>query len=125
MCSSVGTPPPDTPTQYSVGGTLGEEDSRNGEEVFYWLTLYKDVENYCKAFEECQECSIGRETRVPLVPQLITVPAYCHGCLQEHYQGVGWVIMWCVIMLHGFRKHMHLRPRRSSSEIYWRSSTAY
>ena len=42
---------------------------------FYWPTLYKDVEDYCKACEECQKCSPGRGTRVPLVPlPIITEP---------------------------------------------------
>ena len=35
---------------------------------FYWPTQYKDVGNYCKACEECQKCSPGRETTVPLAP---------------------------------------------------------
>ena len=52
-----------------LAGHLG--DKKTAERVkkrFYWPTLYKDVENYCKACEECQKCSPGRGTRVPLVP---------------------------------------------------------
>ena len=67
-----------------LAGHLGKKTAERVKERFYCPTRYKDVENYCKACEECQKCSPGRGTRVPLVLLPImtdrSIPAYCHGC---------------------------------------------
>ena len=67
-----------------MAGHLGKKTAERVKKRFYWPTQYKDVENYCKACEECQKCSPGRGTRVPLVLLPImtdrSIPAYCHGC---------------------------------------------
>ena len=59
-----------------MAGHLGKK--KTAERVkkrFYWPTLHKDVENYCKTCEECQKYSPGRGTRVPLVPlSIMTEP---------------------------------------------------
>ena len=64
--------------QCSVGMTLGEEDSRRVKKRFYWPTQYMDVKNYYKACEECQKCSPGRGTTVPLVPLPIMTEPFQH-----------------------------------------------
>ena len=38
---------------------------------FYWTTLFKDVDEYCRGCAECQKTAPGRQAVAPLVPQPI------------------------------------------------------
>ena len=38
---------------------------------FYWPTLFKDVNEYCRGCAECQKTAPGRQAVTPLIPLLI------------------------------------------------------
>ena len=55
--------------QIPLAGHLGKTKTADRvRQRFYWLSLFKDVEEFCRFFGECQKCSTRRGPRAPMVP---------------------------------------------------------
>lgn len=59
-----------------LAGHLGKhKTAKRITQRFYWPTLYKDVEEFCKCCQTCQKCSKDRVARAPLIPlPIVTEP---------------------------------------------------
>ena len=52
-----------------LAGHIGKEKTRRRiVQRFYWPTLYKDVEEYCKCCMQYQKSNNKRVQRAPLIP---------------------------------------------------------
>ena len=57
-----------------MAGHLGKEKTRKRiMQHFYWLTLYEDVEHFCRCCRQCQKSSNKGVPKAPLVPLPIIV----------------------------------------------------
>ena len=55
--------------QIPLAGHLGK--TKTADQVrqrFYWPSLFKDVEEFCRSCGECQKCSTRRGPQAPMVP---------------------------------------------------------
>ena len=55
--------------QIPLAGHLGKTKTADRvRQRFYWPSLFKDVEEFCRSCGECQKCSTRRGPRAPMVP---------------------------------------------------------
>ena len=55
--------------QIPLAGHMGKNKTAACiHQCFYWLTLIKDVNDYCQSCMECQKCSMRPRPRAPMVP---------------------------------------------------------
>ena len=52
-----------------LGGHLGKKKTAGRlMRQFYWLTLFRDVADFCRSCNQCQKASRRRVTRAPMIP---------------------------------------------------------
>ena len=85
-----------------LAGHLGKDKmAKRILQRFYWLTLYKDVEDYCRSCEICQKSSPQRGPRAPLIPLPVLSEPFKHiamdiiGPLPRSCSGKQYVIVIC------------------------------
>ena len=55
--------------QIPLAGHMGKNKTADRvRQCFYWPTLFRDVDEFCRSCEECQKCSTRRGPRTPMVP---------------------------------------------------------
>ena len=85
-----------------LAGHLGKDKmAKRILQRFYWLTLYKDVEDYCRSCEICQKSSPHHGLRAPLIPLPVLSEPFKHiamdiiGPLPRSCLGKQYVIVIC------------------------------
>ena len=81
-----------------LGGHLGKKTAERIMRHFYWPTLFRDVEDYCKSCAECQKSGHHRVRRAPMVPlpiQFERIAMDIVGPLPRSHAGHRYILVVC------------------------------